>query len=217
MHPDARVTNPMRSADQLRERTILSALDEAAATLPAGSVDVPADASTSSGYAIGAAAERDLLERLRERWNLPVVSSSLAAVDALHAYGIERVSLVHPAWFEVEASELGAGYFCSQGFDAVATRADSLPHDPAEVRPDDVTDWVVAHLDDRADAVILGGNGFLAARAIEPIERRTGVLVLEANQVLLWAILRERHTALEITGYGRLFSEPAPGSVPNTA
>lgn len=203
--------------EQLREGTLPTAIEEAAAGLPADSVDVLAYASTSTGYAIGVVAERNLLERLRGRWNLPVVSSSLAAVDALHANGIERGSLVHPAWFDVEASEPGADYFRSQGLEAVATRAVSLPPDPAEVRPDDVTDWVATHLDDRAEAVVLGGNGFLAAQAIEPIEHATGVLVLEANQVLLWAILRETHTALDVIGYGRLLRERAPGSVPNTA
>jgi len=212
----SRIPVPGATPEQLREGTVPSAVDATVAALPLGSLDALAYASTSSGYALGVAGERELVAGLRDRWHLPVVSSSLAAIGALHAYDIERVLLVHPAWFDPEASELGASYFRSAGFDTVAARADSLPDDPAQVRPDAVTEWVVAHLDERVDAVVLGGNGFLAARAVDAIERGSGVLALEANQVLLWAILRETHTALEITGYGRLLREPARGTVPHT-
>ena len=52
------------------------------------------------GYAIGGDAETTLVQGLRERWGLPVGSSSLAAVQALRAYGIDRVDLVRPPWFD---------------------------------------------------------------------------------------------------------------------
>jgi len=74
------------------------------------------------------------------------------------------------------------------------------------VEPQHVTDWVEAHVGDRADAVFLAGNGFRAAAAIHEIERRTGRLVLEANQVLLWATLAATSAELDITGYGRLLT-----------
>lgn len=56
--------------------------------------------------------------------------------------------------------------------------------------------------------MFIGGNGFRAARAIGELERRTGRLVLESNQVLLWSILAATRTAWEITGYGKLFRTP---------
>ena len=186
------------------------------ARLPAMRFDALAYASTSSGYAIGAAGERELVTGLRDRWHLPVASSGLAAVDALRAYGIGRVTLVHPPWFDRAAGELGVSYFRAQAVEAVETRADSLPADPAQVRPDHVRDWAADHVDDRVEAVFFGGNGFRVAGAFDDIERRTGALVLAANQVLLWAVLRATHTALPITGYGRLLREPSPGTVPTS-
>lgn len=75
-------------------------LDRAAAAFSVGSVDALAYASTSSGYAAGVEAELSLVERLQDRWAVPVVSSSLATVRAVRAYGLERVVLVHPPWFE---------------------------------------------------------------------------------------------------------------------
>jgi maleate isomerase len=204
---DADVT----SLPTLRRGTLPSALDESAAAIPTGSIEALAYASTSSGYLIGVDAEVALVQRLRERWGLPVSSSSLAAVQALQAYGIARVDLVDPPWFDDETSELGATYFGAQGFDAVATRADSLPGDPAQVRPGPVADWVCGSLRDGAEAVFLGGNGFHAAGAVDEIERRTGRLVLEANQVLLWSILAETRSTLDITAYGQLLRARSPG------
>jgi maleate isomerase len=123
---------------------------------------------------------------------------------------MERVTLVHPPWFDDETNDLGATYFRAQGFDAVALRANSLPDDPARVRPGPVIDWVSRHLGDQTEAVFLGGNGFHAAEAVEHIERRTGRLVLEANQVLLWSILDASGTTVDITTYGRLLRESLP-------
>ena len=84
-------------------------------------------------------------------------------------------------------------------------KATGLPNDPSRVQPRQVIDWVVRHVGDEADAVVLAGNGFRAAGAIEELERQTGLLVLEANQVMLWSILAATRTPWEVTGYGRLF------------
>lgn len=135
-----------------------SAMDEAAAAFPDGSIDALAYASTSSGYAIGFDAEVALVQRLRQRWALPVGSTCLAAVSALRAFGIERVALVHPPWFDDETNDLGAAYFRAQGFNAVASRADTLPEDPTQVRPGPIIDWVSRHLSDESEAVFLGGT-----------------------------------------------------------
>lgn len=79
-----------------------------------------------------------------------------------------------------------------------------IPHDPSRVDAQHVIDWVAHHVEDRADAVFLAGNGFRAAGAIEELELRTGRLVLEANQALLWGILMETATGWDVTGHGRL-------------
>lgn len=216
--PDPGGAGPAPAPDSprdLRLAALPSAVDEAAAAFQGASIDAVAYASTTSGYAIGFDAEVTLVEGLHQRWALPVGSSCLAAVSALRAYGIGRVALVHPPWFDDEANVLGAAYFRSQGFDAVASRADSLPEDPAHVRPESILDWVSHHIGDEAEAVFLGGNGFRAAGVIERAEQRTGRLVLEANQVLLWSILAGTGTILPINGYGRLLRDgltlPGPG------
>ena len=193
------------TAAQLRMLATPSALHQAVVLLHQASVDVIAYASTTSGYAIGHAAEVDLARRLRQMAGVPVVSSGLAATRALKSLDVHRVALVHPPWFEEAFTELGAAYFRDQGIETVTLTATPLPKDPERVQPDDVIDWVSRHVDSSTEAVFIAGNGFRAARTIEELERRTSQPVLEANQVLLWSILAATGARLNVQGYGRLF------------
>jgi maleate isomerase len=205
---------PPSSAAGLRALAAPATLDRAAAPLRA--VDAIAYASTTSGYVLGHDDEAALIDGLRRSRGVPVAGSGPAAVQALRACGSRRVALVHPPWFADEVDELGLRYFGDQGFEVSLRKADGIPHDPAAVRPEHVVDWVSGHVGDEVDAVFLAGNGFRAAAAIEELERRTGLPVLQANQVLLWSILLATGTPWPVPGYGRLFRIPGPGSGQHT-
>jgi len=197
------------SADGLPTRSGAAVLDEAApALLPA--VDVLAFASTSSGYALGHDEELALVKRLRERWEMPVCAACLSAVSALRSRHVKRISLVHPPWFGPSLNELGAEYFRSQGFEVVDARLADLPDHPSQIEPAMVAEWVAQHLCHRAEAVFIGGNGFRAARAVHHLESRTGRLVLEANQVLLWSVLESTGAPIAVRGFGMLFDDRRP-------
>jgi len=208
---------PPSAAAHLRTLATPSALRPAVASLREASVDVIAYASTTSGYAIGHAAEINLIRRLRRIAGVPVVTSGLAAAQALKTFGVRRVALVHPPWFEEEMADLGARYFRDQEIDVVTLTATPLPKHPDRVRPEQVIDYVSDHVDYSTGAVFIAGNGFRAAHAIEELERRTGQLVLEANQVLLWSILAATGAKLQVHGYGRLFRAATQALSPSQA
>ena len=199
------IPKPPSAAAHLRALATPTALRLAVASLREASVDVIAYASTTSGYAIGPAAEANLIRRLRRVAGVPVVTSGLAATQALKAFGVHRVALVHPPWFEADMADLGARYFRDQEIDVVTLTATPLPKHPDRVRPEQVIDYVSDHVDASTEAVFIAGTGFRAAHTIEELERRTGQLVLEANQVLLWSILAVTGAKLQVDGYGRLF------------
>jgi maleate isomerase len=201
--PEASPATPPAHTE-LRGSSEPDALDRAAVSFRGTTLAAVAHASTTTGYVIGYRDEAALVERLSRRFDLPAVASCAAAAAGLRTHGIERVQLVHPPWFDDELDELGAAYFRSQGFDVIVTTATGLPDDPARVEPRQVIDWVEHHLEERAEAVFLAGNGFRAAGAVEELELRTGRLVLEANQALLWGILATTGTEREVTGHGRL-------------
>ena len=198
---------PPTSPEGLRELATPAAINEAASAFRPGSVDALAFASTSSGYAIGYDAESALQERLRERWGVPVCAAALSAVGGLRSHHIQRISLVHPPWFGHSLNQLGAEYFQSQGFEVVDAHLADLPNDPDQIEPAMVVEWISQHISHRAEAVIIGGNGFRAARAIHELEDRLGRLVLEANQVLLWSILEGAGLSVTIQGFGLLFDD----------
>ncbi|MFD7155216.1 hypothetical protein ACFV9C_11485 [Kribbella sp. NPDC059898] len=179
--------SPAITADDLRARARPAVLDEAASVL-LPTADVLVFASTGSGYALGYDEESALVEELRERWGRPFYSTCLSAVSVLRSRAVEQVSVVHPPWFGDELNELGAEYFRSQGFEVVDARLADLPD---EFQPAMVVEWIAQRLSPGTQAIFLGGNGFRAARAVQPLERRTGCLVLEANQVLLHSILQK--------------------------
>lgn len=102
---------------------------------------------------------------------------------------------------------LGGEYFAGLGFEVVEARLAELPDDPDEIEPAMVVEYVARHVSPHAKAVFLGGNGFRAARAVQALEVRTGRLVLEANQVLLWSVLRSLGAPAATPGYGKLLEE----------
>lgn len=201
---------PPTSPEGLRALAMPAAIDRASSAFVPGSVDVLAFASTSTGYAIGYDAEADLVKRLGDRWDVPACAASRSAVSALRSHHIERISLVHPPWFGLAMNDLGAGYFRDQGFEVVDAQLADLPNDPDRIEPAMVVEWVTYHLSDRAEAVVIGGNGFRAAGAIQELEDRTGRPVFEANQVLLWSVLRSAGVPVDLHGFGVLLSPMAP-------
>ncbi|MFG2996898.1 hypothetical protein [Streptomyces sp. NPDC048340] len=120
-------------------------------------------AFTSSAYVIGAQGEADMIARLSARAHgLPVVATCAAAVGALRAAGAARVCLVDPPWFDAALNGLGRAYYEAAGFEVCFSAPCALPSDQARIRPGDLHDWVAGHVPDRAEAVVIGGNGLRA-------------------------------------------------------
>lgn len=205
---DGGVGSDPPSTSDLRTLLASTLLDPAARSLMSDGVEAIAYASTTSAYAIGFDAEAAMVSRLSERLGIPVASTSAAAVLALRTLGTGRVALVGAPWFDPEFNRLGADYFRGQGFEVVWSRSAELATDPARIGRDDIVSWTSRRVGDDADAVFIGGNGFLAAGAIEPLESVLSRPVLSSNQVLLWKLLNDAGAPFTVSGYGRLFSKP---------
>jgi maleate isomerase len=200
------------STAALRELTSSRVLDEAADTLAEESLDVVGYASTSSAYAIGFDAEAALLSRLAGRLRVPAVGTCASAVLAFQTLGVEQIALVHPPWFDDELNRLGASFFASKGFRVVTAASAELSLDPVEIEPIGVFEWTRTHIEDDAEAIFIGGNGFRAARAVERLEAALARPVLESNQVLLWNLLGRSGATFSVRGFGRLFAQTQPAS-----
>ena len=121
-----------------------------------------------------------------------------------------KVAVVSPPWFDEQLAGLGTSYFLQQGFEVLHSASAALPSDQYAIGPAELVGWVRSHVPDRAEAVVIGGNGFRAVGVIDALEEALGRPVLTANQVLLWRLLGLAGSGAQVSGYGRLFAEPAP-------
>ena len=110
-------------------------VDDAAELLAGAPLDAIAYGFTSSAYVIGAEAEAEMIRRLERRTRgIPVLAPCAAAVEGLSAFGISRIALVDPPWFDEELSELGRRYYESAGFEVVYSAPCDLPSDQTRLR-----------------------------------------------------------------------------------
>jgi maleate isomerase len=152
-----------------------------------------------------------MVSRLSRRARISVAATCASAVLALRALDVARLALVHPPWFDNTLNELGEASFQSQGMRVVSSASADLPDDPRKIAPADVYEWTSRHVGEDAEAVFIGGNGFRAAGAIEPLETALQRPVITANQVLLWGLLARAPVVFDITGYGQLFARSGSG------
>jgi maleate isomerase len=199
-------SRPPTTPPGLRDLAAAPVLDNAARSLAAEAVDAVAYASTTSAYVLGFEEETALVSRLATQLEVPVAATCASAVLALRALEVERVALVGAPWFDPQLNELGVAYFRDQGFDVVSSASADLSHDPRRIEPAAVSAWTSRHVRDDAQGVFIGGNGFRATRAIEPLETALGRPVLTSNQVLLWNLLAQARARIAVSGYGRLFA-----------
>jgi maleate isomerase len=139
--------------------TALPFLDDAAVSLAVDSIDFIGYASTSSAYAIGFDNEAAMVSRLTRRTGIPVAATCASAVLALRVFGVERIGLVDPPWFDDKLNELGVAYFRGQGLHVVSLASASLSRDPRQIDRCRVRGDIAARGDD-AEAIFIGGNGF---------------------------------------------------------
>ena len=186
-------------------------IDDLVELLVDAPLNVIAYAFTSSSYVSGPDGDREMQRRLERRSRgIPVLVPCLSAVAALRSLDARKLALIHPPWFTPELDHEGAEYFRQHGMDVVQTVSVRLPKGQLNVDPAEVLDWVCAHLSPGAESVFVGGNGFRAVGMVQELERRVGLPVLTANQVLLWHALRFARVAAHPVGYGRIFTRDLP-------
>ena len=161
---------------------------------------------TSSSYILGLDSEIQLKNRLEERsGGAPVIIQCLAILQALKVLDSRRVSLIHPPWFTDEMDQLGVKYYESQGFEVVSHSSAKLRSDYGEITPEQLHAYVLDHVPDNADSLVIGGGGFRAIGSIKALEQSLDRPVLSANQASMWAALNMAGITFSSASYGRIF------------
>jgi maleate isomerase len=188
-------------------------VDDAAELLGSAPLHAVVFAFTSSSYLRGPADDIKLKQRLETRTRgIPVVVPCAAAVAALKVLAATRLALISPPWFSAEMDQQGARYFQNQGFEVVHNGPAGLPSDQQAIQPNQLYEWVRAHIPQSAEAIFIGGNGLRSIGVIKPLEETLNRPVLTANQVAFWQALVVSGSRVLIADYGRIFSLALPTS-----
>lgn len=133
----------------------------------------------------------------------PVVATSAALIDALHALGVRRLALATPYLDTINRVE--RAFLEDHGFEVVSVRGLGLSGSAIrEVPPEQVFELACEADSERADAVFLSCTDLRALEATEALESLLQKPVLTSNQVTLWSLLRALNRKADISGFGRL-------------
>lgn len=180
---------------------VAAAADLVASVTP----DVVAYACTSGSFVDGRDALARQVEDIRARVGCPVIATSQAMVDALHALSIERVALATPYLDAVNMAE--RAFLASHRFTVTAVRGLGLSGKAIrEVPPGRVADLVRMANTPDAQAIFVSCTDFRALEVVDLLEGELGKPVLTSNQVTLWAILSALGRAQPIARAGRLLA-----------
>lgn len=162
---------------------------------------------TSAGW-LGIDRDRRLCAAIEARTGIPATSAVLALLEAFRAAGVKRYGLVTPYTGDVQGRIVA--HLAAEGFECIVER-----HEDVQVNFDFAgiaAALVEARLREaaaaRPDAIVVLCTNVDGASWAEPIERATGVRVLDSIALALWGALRLAGTDPAcIRGWGSLFRD----------
>ncbi len=190
-----------------RNRSQIEHIDASAESLAQVKPDVMILAHAATSYTLGRYGEAELMNRLRNKYGVPVSTAFGSVVAALIALGIKRVALGTP--YSEEMTLKGKALLEEHGFavvryqtlDNVTNIYDETPERAYRLgRSVDTPD---------AQAVYLSGVGMPTVSIVETLEGDLAKPVISATSASFWQALRLAGVREAVPGFGRLLRSPA--------
>ena len=171
--------------------------------LPGDRIDVLVYGCTSGTVAIGEAEVVRLLQA--GRGSMPCTTPVTAAVKALQAFSVRRLSILTPYIGSVNR-EVGR-FFSSRGFDVLNIVGFGIENDNdmTAVTPAAVLRAAINACRDEADALFISCTALRAAEIVAGAEAQIGKPVITSNQAILWHALELIGKPYQVNGFGNLF------------
>lgn len=185
----------------------IAAFEAAAARLAEAGADLIHLAGTPPFMLLGREAERQLIERWRKRFGVPVFAAPMADAAALEALGVTK--LIGVTYSELQ-NELSRNYMQEAGFEVLAMEPMAVPFEEAGKLS---SRQVYAHVrrtfldHPGADGIYLQGNAWRVLDIIEMLEADFGVPVEHASCALAWEVQKQLRIRSPRAGFGRLLRE----------
>ena len=136
--------------------------------------------------------------------SLPMTTASTAAVDAVKALGVRRISLATP--YSEGQAKVQEQFLEGNGIDVLHKTwisKKALQH--SELPPETVYNLAAESNVAESEAIFISCVNMNTIELIENLEEEFKKPVITSNQATMWRLLRLSNINDEINGYGRLF------------
>ncbi len=185
----------------------LDAMADAASRIqPDTRPDVISYSCTSGSIVNGEAA---VMREIRKGapWAVPMTLVT-GVVDALRELGVRRLVVGTPYLDEINSAE--AEFLHKKGFEVLDIQGLNLATgvEFGRVTPGYWKKFALEIDRPEADAIFLSCGGVRSLEVAQEIEHLAGKPVITSNQAQMWSCLRRAGVKDELSGFGRIFSEP---------
>jgi maleate cis-trans isomerase len=184
-------------------------METAARHLGSAAVELVVYACTGGSLYGGVGYDTETARRLTElTGGIPAVTTTTAALEALRALEIKRLTLLTP--YPARMTGIVRDFLEANGFEvrSVAGRSHGDNLEIGEDPPEAIAAFAREHLAEDVDGIFCSCTNWRAMAAAEAIEAATGKPVVTSNQATIWAAYRRLGIAEPIEGYGRLLRGP---------
>jgi maleate isomerase len=149
----------------------------------------------------------EIRQRIASVTPIPVVVTSDAIVDALHALEARRIVLLTP--YVQDSNDREVRFLDSRGITVLRERGLGIASGlaMAAVEPERWYSELLAMRDPSADAYFISCTTIRSAEVIDALERELGRPVITSNQAMVWAALRETGIRDRVDGFGTLLRD----------
>ena len=147
-------------------------------------------ACTSGSFIFGPEGAKRQVERIEDAYGTPSSSTALAFLGALKHLGIERVAVA--ATYPADVARLFGDYIEAIGVSVASVHCLDIitGEEVSTLQPDRIIEFVGASTPPDVDAVLVPDTAMATAAFIEDMEAAAGTVVLTANQVTMWDMLK---------------------------
>jgi maleate isomerase len=176
----------------------------AAQLLAQAKVQVICYGCLAGGIVKGSDYDRQLIQDIESATGIPGVTAALALIEALHAFGVTRISVASP--YEPWLNEKLKSYLLGFGIEVIALKGlGTQAH--SQFTPDQNAALACEVDRPAAEAILIACSNFRTLEIIEPLEKKLGKPVISSNLCSLWKMLRGLGNRRSLPRTGRLFSE----------
>lgn len=189
---NARLTS---DCDTIEQRLVdyTTRFESTAAQFANAPIEAIAIACTGASYLIGAEQEITIVDAMKARYKVPVITAAQAATAALTELGATRIALLTP--YPESLNQLSTPYWESNGFEIIAKAGPELESDAFHpiyaMAGEGVYEAYRKLSATNADAVLMLGTGMAT---LSPILRGAAELrcpAISCNLALMWAAVNQ--------------------------